>query len=89
MSDTTVNRKFHGKLFLFEKSLLLTELLEKADDKKLQYRSHVLRSDLERISTDNKGFFELLIGTRTVTLYSDLIKTQEWIRLLSEGCNGK
>lgn len=89
MSDaSTVNKRFTGKLFLFEQSLLLTEIMEQT--KKLQYRSHALRSDFERINTDNKSVIELILGTRIIGLYSDtLIKTQDWIKLLSEGGKSK
>lgn len=85
MSCTSVYSKWNGKVFLFEKSLLLTEIFERDQKQSLRYKIHVNTRDFLGINTDNKNVFELVVNDKTITFNADsLTKTQEWVKLLSK-----
>lgn len=82
MFDSDVGRRFRGKAFLFEQTLLCTELIEKST--KLQYRTHIILDDVMFIDTDNRDGFKLITANNKETdFYADLLMIQDWIKLLT------
>lgn len=82
MLDSDVGRRFHGKAFLFEQTLLCTEFVERTT--KLQYRTHIILDDVMFIDTDNKDGFKIITANNKETVFfADLLKTQDWVKLLT------
>uniref|UniRef100_A0A336MQB8 CSON015274 protein n=1 Tax=Culicoides sonorensis TaxID=179676 RepID=A0A336MQB8_CULSO len=82
MFDPEIGRRFRGKAFLFEETLLCTEFIEKTE--KLQYRVHISIDDIMFIDTDNKEGFKIITNEgRETDFYADLLKIQEWLKLLT------
>ncbi|XP_063707894.1 uncharacterized protein LOC134836635 isoform X2 [Culicoides brevitarsis] len=84
--DFDANNRFRGKTFLFEQTILCTELIEKTS--KLQYRTHVVLDDVMFIDTDNKGGFKIVTASnREIDFISNgkypMLVIQEWIKLLT------
>lgn len=85
MVDTDLNRKFRGKAFLFEYTIVLTEFVD-GNEAKLQYRTHIAREKIQTIDTDNSGGFELVQENfRKTGFCGESRKAQEWIRHLRDG----
>jgi hypothetical protein len=82
MFDHTLKRRYHGKVFLFEKCIIYTEQI--AEDK-LEYRGHYDR-DLFGISEyDGKQKFVLFsekIGYKEVAFFTEINRLEEWYGIL-------
>lgn len=84
MVDTDLNKKFRGKAFLFEYTIVLTEFVD-GNETKLQYRTHIDREKITAIDTDNAGGFELVQENFRKTGFSgESRKATEWIRQLRQ-----
>lgn len=82
MFDSDVGRRFRGKAFLFEQTLLCTETIEKTG--KLQYRTHIILDDVMFIDTDNKeGFKVITANNKETDFLANILVIQDWIKLLT------
>lgn len=84
MFDTDLNKKFQGKAFLFEFTIVLTEFVD-GSKSKLQYRTYLARNKIQSIETDNLVGFELIQENfRRTGFNTEIRKAKEWLRFLTE-----
>lgn len=85
MNDSEMERKFRGKAFLFEHTVLCTEFADKSErPQKLSYRTHMVIDDINFIDTNNKDAFKFVtMNGREVEFYTEHSTFQEWMKILT------
>lgn len=78
-----LRRRYKGKLFLFEKCIIYTELISKS---KLIYRGHFRHATLGFTFEDQRNYFRLYNerkGNQEIEFSSDANTIQLWIQMLN------
>jgi hypothetical protein len=84
MIDNTLNRSYHGKVFLFEKCVIYTEQIAEG---KLEYRGHYECGQFKIREFDGKQKFVLyldIIGCNEVEFSKETQQLEEWYTKLNE-----
>lgn len=79
-----MRRRYKGKVFLFEKCIIYTELSTK---NKLLYRGHFRHATLGFTFEDQRNYFRLYNerkGNQEVEFVSDAATVQLWIQMLNQ-----
>lgn len=82
--DIDLRRKFHGKVFLFERGLIYTEALNK---EYMEYRGHFGSDKLGIIYKEGKSKFKLFAtkrGQKEVEFRAKLSIVQEWNEIITQ-----
>jgi hypothetical protein len=82
MFDHTLKRRYYGKVFLFEKCIIYTELIS---SERLEYRGHYERDLFGLSAYDGKNKFNLFserLGVQEVEFFAEINRLEDWYKTL-------